>query len=58
MTLAAAGPAQAQDEARVEAAKAFGEGEKAFARKDYALAARRFEEAYPTRTRRGTRPVR
>jgi hypothetical protein len=46
MTLALAGPARAQDEARVEAAKAFGEGEKAFARKDYALAARRFEEAY------------
>ena len=40
------GPAYAQDEARLEAAKAFGEGEKAFARKDYALAARRFEEAY------------
>jgi hypothetical protein len=46
--LALAAPAaHAQDDrARAEAAQAFGEGEKAFAKKDYALAARRFEEAY------------
>jgi hypothetical protein len=46
--LALAGPAHAQapDDARREAAKAFAEGEKAFAQKDYPGAARRFEEAY------------
>jgi hypothetical protein len=47
--VSAAAPSRAQpapgDDARKAAAKAFVEGEKAFAAKDYALAASRFEEA-------------